>query len=77
MLTIYTDAHTQRSARTELYGGQLVEPFERPSRAAYVIDRVKAVGLGEIKQPEDYGMEPILRVHDEHFVKFLTTAFAL
>lgn len=75
MLTIYSDSHLLRDSKTELFGGQLVYPHERPSRAAYILERVKAVKLGDIQAPRDYGLEPVYKVHDGGFVKFLETAW--
>lgn len=77
MKTFYSEKHKFRDAKTELYGGQLVQPFERPSRAQYIHDRVAEVGLGPILAPDDFGMEPILAVHDTDFVQFLQDAWAL
>lgn len=75
MLTIYSESHSLRDAKTELAGGQLVQPFERPARATRIIDRVKQVNLGDILEPRDYGLEPILQVHERSFVHFLETAW--
>ena len=77
MKTFYSEKHKLRDAKTELYGGQLVQPFERPSRAEYIHDRVAEVGLGPIVTPDDFGMGPILKVHDADFVQFLQEAWAL
>ena len=77
MKTFYSEKHKLRDAKTELYGGQLVQPFERPSRAEYIRDRVAEVGLGPIVTPDDFGMGPILKVHDADFVQFLQEAWAL
>ncbi len=75
METIFTERHALRNAKTELYGGQLVEPFERPSRAEYIINRVREVGLGPVTDPEDFGLDPILAVHDQAFIDFLKLAW--
>lgn len=75
METIFTEKHRLRNSKTELCGGELVEPFERPSRAEFIIERVHQVGLGPISDPDDFGMEPILAVHDAGFVEFLQTAW--
>ena len=75
MLSIYTEAHALRDAKTELAGGQLIQTFEQPVRATRIVERIKKVGLGDIRKPKDYGLEPILRVHDEAFVRFLETAW--
>ena len=74
METIYTEKHKLRNSKTELAGGVLVEPYERPSRAEYVIERVRAVDLGPVSDPDEFGMEPILAIHDEQFCEFLKTA---
>ena len=76
MKTIYTETHRLRDAATELYGGELVKPFERPSRAEHILARVLEVELGEVSPPEDFGMGPINAVHDTGFIAFLQTAWA-
>ncbi|MFK7746698.1 MAG: histone deacetylase family protein [Roseobacter sp.] len=75
MDTIYTEKHHLRNAKTELYGGQLVEPFERPSRAEYIIQRVRDVSLGGVIAPDDFGMAPLTAIHDTDYVRFLQTAW--
>jgi acetoin utilization deacetylase AcuC-like enzyme len=75
METIYSEDHKLRDAQTELYGGQLVYPFERPSRLDYIHARLTEVGLGPITEPDSFGMEPILAVHDAEYVDFLQTAW--
>ena len=75
MKTIYTEKHKLRDAKTELYGGELVQPHERPSRAEFIIERVRATGLGEVCYPNDFGLRPVLTVHDEGFVAFLQEAW--
>ncbi len=77
MKTIYSEKHKLRDAKTELFGGQLVQPFERPSRAQYIHDRISEVGLGPIIPPNEYGMGPILAIHDADFVQFLQDAWPL
>ncbi len=76
METIFSERHNLRNSKTELFGGQLVEPFERPSRAEYIIGRVREVGLGQVSEPDDFGIAPILAVHDDAFVAFLQTAWS-
>lgn len=75
MLTIYSDSHLRRDSRTELYGGELVRPHERPTRAAYILERVNDVRLGDVQAPGDFGLEPVYKVHDRGFVAFLQTAW--
>ena len=75
METIYTAKHKLRDARTELFGGQLVAPFERPSRAEHVMARIREQGLGAVSDPDDFGMDPIHAIHPQHFTDFLRTAW--
>jgi len=75
VITVFSAAHALRNARTELYGGELVAPFECPARAQIVLDRVRAIGLGEVIEPARHGLGPITRVHDEQFVAFLASAW--
>ena len=35
----------------------------------------RAVGLGDVTAPSHFGLAPILRVHDEEFVEFLSSAW--
>jgi acetoin utilization deacetylase AcuC-like enzyme len=75
MLTIYSSDHRLRSARTELYGGELVRPHESPERAEIVLDRIGTERLGEVIAPEKFGLDPVLRVHDAGYVEFLRHAW--
>lgn len=75
MKTIYSERHRLRDAKTELYGGELVQPFERPSRADMVIRAVRQSGLGEIDGPDTFSLDPVLAVHDTEFVSFLASAW--
>ncbi len=76
MITVHSEKHKLRNSKTELHGGELVEPFERPSRVSYVLDRIAAVDLGEVVAPDDFGMETILQIHYKGFVDFLQSAWA-
>ena len=75
MKTIYSDKHRLRDAKTELYGGEFVAPFERPSRADMVLAAVEKSEIGPVEEPEAFGLEAVLRIHDADFVSFLETAW--
>ena len=64
-----------RDAKTELYGGELVTPFERPSRADTVLKTIAQSNLGEILEPETFTMGPVRAVHSDDFIAFLETAW--
>ncbi len=71
MLTVYSPDHKLRNARTELYGGELVPPFECPERMEYILDRIGQVGLGEVIGPEEFSIKTIHRIHDPAYIEFL------
>jgi acetoin utilization deacetylase AcuC-like enzyme len=75
MITVYSDEHRLRHPRTELSGGELVQPFESPQRAEYVLDRLRAQRVGEIISPTRFGAAPRLRVHDAEYLAFLENAW--
>ncbi|SME89525.1 Acetoin utilization deacetylase AcuC [Tistlia consotensis] len=75
MLTVYSDDHRLQDGKAELEGGKLVPCYEMPRRADLVLARVREVGLGEVVEPERFGVEPILRVHEAGFVAFLQSAW--
>ena len=76
MLTVQTEKHRLRNSKTELYGGTLVPPFECPERVEIIMKRISEVGLGEVIEPESFGMAPIERIHDKGFLDFLATCWS-
>src|SRR5262245_54899437 len=75
MLTVYSDDHRLHFGQSELVDGKLQPCFEMPSRADTVLARVRQQRLGEVIEPRDFGLEPILRVHDAAYVEFLKGAW--
>ncbi|MEO1521101.1 MAG: histone deacetylase family protein [Cyanobacteria bacterium J06633_2] len=75
MLTIYSETHQLHHAAAELVDGKMLPPFEMPKRAQIVHDAIKQAELGAIIEPDDFGLEPILQIHDSGYVQFLQTAW--
>jgi acetoin utilization deacetylase AcuC-like enzyme len=75
MITVFSQDHALRSPRTELHGGELVRPHECPERAQIVLERIRALRLGDVIAPASFGLAPLLRVHDEEYVEFLARAW--
>ena len=75
MKTVFSPLHNRRTATTELDGGVLIAPHEKPSRAETILGRVKQEQLGDVLPPDDFGLEPILRVHTPDYVNFLQTCW--
>ena len=75
MLTIHSEDHRLRAARTELSGGILRPPYECPERVDMILDRIRKTELGQVQPPEDHGAGPVLKVHDAAYLAFLATAW--
>ncbi|MDU8942870.1 histone deacetylase family protein [Ovoidimarina sediminis] len=75
MITIYSEDHRLRAAKTELSDGQLVTPFECPERMDMILDSLKSRGFGDIRPPKAHGLGPAARVHDAGYLRFLETVW--
>jgi len=76
MKTFYTPAHQEHVPAQEFEGGRLLPAVEIPARVETVRARLEERKLGPILSPQEFGNEPIVRVHDPEMVNFLGEAFA-
>lgn len=76
MKTVFSPLHSRRAVKTELDGGILITPHENPSRAETILAQVKSQALGEIIEPEEFGLGPVKRVHTVDYVEFLEHCWA-
>ena len=74
MKVFHSPLHRLHMPAGELYGGQMVEPFERAARADIILEALNSNGSFEISEPGECGMRPIQRVHRAEFIEFLGTA---
>ena len=77
MLTIYSDDHRLHHGQGELNDGKFQACFEFPARADSILAAVRDARLGEIVDPDAFGLEPVRRVHSARFVEFLEAAWGL
>ncbi|MEM6942785.1 MAG: histone deacetylase family protein [Pseudomonadota bacterium] len=75
MITIHTEKHRLRAAKTELYGGELVPPFECPERVEFILGRLREVRLGEVHPPEAQDDRIIRAIHHGDYLDFLASAW--
>lgn len=76
MRTFFSERHRLHFPQAELSGGQLVTPFERPSRVEHVLRRLRERGFPRPEEPGEADAAAIARVHDGAFLDFLRTAWA-
>ncbi|WP_075218145.1 histone deacetylase family protein [Mongoliimonas terrestris] len=75
MRTVFSEKHAGHAGNVELVAGAIVPAFEMPSRATYVLDRLKAVGLGPVEAPAEHGLATAAKVHTPDFLAFLPTVW--
>jgi acetoin utilization deacetylase AcuC-like enzyme len=71
MHIIHSEQHYLHHPRFELLGGKQVELAEIPSRIEWIKQACESKQLGSLLEAQDFGLEPILRIHDEAYVAFL------
>jgi acetoin utilization deacetylase AcuC-like enzyme len=75
MRTIFTDDHRLHFAQGELFGGEFVTPFERPSRVEYILRELRGRRMLDVVEPDPLDMGPVRKIHDAGFLCFLETAW--
>ncbi|MCB1459439.1 MAG: hypothetical protein KDJ48_09285 [Nitratireductor sp.] len=64
MRVFHSARHLLHFPKGELHNGEMVVPFERPSRMEYVLARLRQQGLDDPVDPAEYDPVPVSRVHD-------------
>jgi len=73
MLTFFHPAQYLHHPRTYLSRGQMRIPQEVPERPRRLLQAVLQLGF-ELRQPDDFGREPLAAVHDVEYLRFLEQA---
>ena len=71
MKTVFSAGQLAHDPKQEISDGMLKPAVEIPSRAEMVRDAVIARGLGDLLEPDDFGMDPLARIHDAGYLAFL------
>jgi acetoin utilization deacetylase AcuC-like enzyme len=75
MRIFFSETHRDHFPQGELFGGELVTPFERPSRIEYILARLKDRGLNDIRDPGPVDMASVERLCDPGYLAFLGSAW--
>jgi acetoin utilization deacetylase AcuC-like enzyme len=70
-----SDAHLAHTGLIELQGGREIECFERPERAIHIEAALVADGGFELFEPDAFGIDPILAVHDASLLEVVDNAW--
>jgi acetoin utilization deacetylase AcuC-like enzyme len=77
VLTVASDAHRAHVPHgAVLDAGTPVTAPEVPERADRILSAIGNRGLGPVRAPDGYGLDPVLRVHSRAYVEFLQGAYA-
>jgi acetoin utilization deacetylase AcuC-like enzyme len=73
---LYSEAHRKHDPPFEVFDGGLRVPYlENPDRIDRILGALRAVGWAELVEPMDFGLGPILAVHEKGYLDFLASAW--
>lgn len=76
MKIFYSETHRKHEPAFEVFDGGLRVPyFENPDRMDRILQALETVDWAEMIEPADFGLDPILAVHDEKYLDFLASAW--
>lgn len=75
MKLFFSEKQLEHAPEQFMMAGRIVAPFEVPERARRMADGLVNLGL-RTEEPQDFGLMPIERIHADHYVRFLRTAYA-
>ena len=76
MKVFYSDTHRKHDPPFEVFDGGLRVPYlENPERMDRILHALRETAWAEIHEPSDFGLEPILAVHDREYLDFLTSCW--
>jgi acetoin utilization deacetylase AcuC-like enzyme len=77
IFTVYSPLHALHNPPYEYFdGGTRVAYLESPERAWRILTALQSDARFVITAPQDFGLDPVLTVHDAGYIEFLQTAWA-
>jgi len=76
MKVFYSETHRKHEPTFEVFDGGLRTPYlENPDRMDRILNALGHTDWSEVIEPTDFGLEPILAVHDEAYIHFLASSW--
>jgi acetoin utilization deacetylase AcuC-like enzyme len=76
MKIFHSERHRLHNPPFEIFDGGLRVPYlENADRVDRILDALRGADWAEIREPSDFGPDPILDVHDEEYLEFLASAW--
>ena len=76
MKIFYSEKHRKHEPPFEIFDGGLRMPYlENPDRMDRILHALGDVDWADVLEPSDFGLAPILAVHDRDYLDFLASAW--
>jgi acetoin utilization deacetylase AcuC-like enzyme len=76
MKIFYTETHREHFPPFEVFDGGLRVPYyESPERMDRILNALQNVDWADVLEPSDFGLDPIVVVHDKQYLDFLASAW--
>lgn len=76
MKVFYSDVHRRHEPPFEVFDGGLRTPYlENTDRMDRILSALQPTDWAEVCKPKDFGLEPILAVHDREYIDFLASCW--
>src|SRR5688572_23794847 len=76
MKVFYSETHRKHEPPFEVFDGGLRTPYlENPDRMDRILTALGGADWVDVIEPADFGLDPILAVHDEEYIHFLATSW--
>jgi len=76
MKVFYSETHRAHNPPFEVFDGGLRTPYlENPDRMDQILNALHGVDWADVCVPSDFGLGPILAVHDREYLDFLASAW--
>jgi len=76
MKIFYSEEHRNHHPPFEVFDGGIRVPYyENPDRMDRIVSAFRGTDWAEFCEPQDFGLDPILAVHDRDYINFLASCW--
>lgn len=76
MKIFYSETHRNHYPPFEVFdGGIRVQYYENPDRMDRILAALKTTDWADFQEPQDFGLDPILAIHDRDYINFLASCW--
>jgi acetoin utilization deacetylase AcuC-like enzyme len=76
MKVYYSEAHRKHDPPFEVFDGGLRTPYlENPDRMDRILKALTQTDWANLREPRDFGLDPIYAVHDKDYIDFLASCW--